>query len=36
MVLLDLDLASYFTCILLGFYPENLLVVKEAGSTVGI
>lgn len=36
MVLLYVDLVSYFTCILLGLYPANLLVVKEAGSTVGI
>lgn len=36
MVLLDLDLVSCFTCILLGLYPDKLPLVHKAVNTVEI
>lgn len=36
MVLLDLDLVSCYTSVLVGLYPDKLPLVKRAVETVGI
>ncbi len=36
MVLLDLDIVSCFTWVLLGFYPSHLPLIKQAVTTDGI